>query len=96
MARQDLSDASPLIGLALVDGLPWLGRLFGSVLVPQEVWAEVVARGFLVRRRCTRRKPQAGLKWRNPHPRTRLCQTLTSVKPPASGWPLADRTLRCC
>jgi len=46
MARQVLSDASPLIGLALVDGLPWLGELFGSVLVPQEVWVEVVGRGF--------------------------------------------------
>jgi predicted nucleic acid-binding protein len=46
MARQVLSDASPLIGLALVDGLPWLGVLFGSVLVPQEVWGEVVGRGF--------------------------------------------------
>lgn len=46
MARQVLSDASPLIGLALVDGLPWLGGLFGSVLVPQEVWGEVVSRGF--------------------------------------------------
>lgn len=46
MARQVLTDASPLIGLSLVDGLPWLPRLFGDVWVPQEVWAEVVGRGF--------------------------------------------------
>jgi len=46
MARQVLTDASPLIGLSLVDGLPWLPRLFGEVGVPQEVWAEVVGRGF--------------------------------------------------
>jgi hypothetical protein len=32
MARLVLIDASPLIGLALlIDGLPWLGELFGVV-----------------------------------------------------------------
>jgi predicted nucleic acid-binding protein len=47
MDRQVLSDASPLIGLALVDGLTWLNGLFGNVLVPQEVLAEVLGRGFV-------------------------------------------------
>ena len=42
MAGRVLSDASPLIGLARVDGLPWLQALFGTVWVPQEVWREVL------------------------------------------------------
>jgi predicted nucleic acid-binding protein len=46
MARQVLTDASPLIGLCLVDGLSWLHALFGTVSVPQEVYGEVVGRGF--------------------------------------------------
>lgn len=46
MARQVLSDASPLIGLCIVDGLGWLKPLFGQVTVPQEVFGEVVGRGF--------------------------------------------------
>lgn len=36
-----LSDASPLIGLARVDGLPWLPALFGEVWMPREVRREV-------------------------------------------------------
>ncbi|MEO5344032.1 MAG: DUF3368 domain-containing protein [Gammaproteobacteria bacterium SHHR-1] len=42
MAGRVLSDASPLIGLARVDGLPWLKDLFGEVWVPQEVWRELL------------------------------------------------------
>ena len=42
MAGLVLSDASPLIGLARVDGLVWLHRLFGQVSLPAEVRAEVV------------------------------------------------------
>lgn len=42
MAGRVLSDASPLIGLARVDGLPWLRTLFGSVWVPLEVQREVL------------------------------------------------------
>lgn len=41
MARLVLTDASPLIGLARVDGLPWLQALFGVVWMPREVRAEV-------------------------------------------------------
>lgn len=35
-------DASPLIGLALVDGLIWLPQLFGQVFVPESVKQEVL------------------------------------------------------
>ncbi|NNM66070.1 MAG: DUF3368 domain-containing protein [Burkholderiales bacterium] len=38
-----LIDASPVIGLARVDGLPWLGALFGTVWMPPEVRGEVLA-----------------------------------------------------
>jgi predicted nucleic acid-binding protein len=43
MAGLVLSDASPLIGLARVDGLPWLNELFGVVWVPREVRDEVLS-----------------------------------------------------
>lgn len=46
MARLVLTDASPLIGLSLVDGIPWLQALFGTVTVPEEVLHEVVGRNF--------------------------------------------------
>jgi predicted nucleic acid-binding protein len=42
MARLVLTDASPLIGLARIDGLPWLGVLFGVVFMPPEVRREVL------------------------------------------------------
>lgn len=42
MARLVLTDASPLIGLARVDGLHWLGALFGVVSMPPEVRREVL------------------------------------------------------
>jgi len=49
VARLVLTDASPLIGLAIVQGLGWLPPLFGAVWMPQEVEREVltgtVARG---------------------------------------------------
>lgn len=43
MARLVLTDASPLIGLSLVDGLPWLAALFGEVWMPEEVRSEVLS-----------------------------------------------------
>lgn len=46
MARQVLTDASPLIGLCIADGLPWLQQLFGQVWLPAQVHDEVVGRGF--------------------------------------------------
>jgi hypothetical protein len=46
MARQVLTDASPLIGLCIVEGLPWLEQLFVQVWLPAQVHGEVVGRGF--------------------------------------------------
>lgn len=43
MARLVLMDASQLIGLARVDGLIWLQRLFGQVWMPVEVRGEVLS-----------------------------------------------------
>lgn len=43
MAGLVLTDASPLIGLARVNGLPWLGALFDRVYMPIEVRNEVLA-----------------------------------------------------
>lgn len=43
MARLVLTDASPLIGLSIVQGLGWLHSLFGEVWMPPEVEREVLA-----------------------------------------------------
>jgi predicted nucleic acid-binding protein len=43
MAGFVITDASPLIGLARVDGLPWLQALFGTVWVSPEVRCEVIS-----------------------------------------------------
>lgn len=43
MAGLVLTDASPLIGLARVNGLTWLGALFGKVIMPVEVRQEVLS-----------------------------------------------------
>ncbi len=60
MARLVLSDASPLIGLAIVDGLTWLPELFGDVWVPASVHREVLpgvaARGELEIAAAVKRK----------------------------------------
>jgi predicted nucleic acid-binding protein len=40
--RVVIIDASPLIGLAIVDGLTWLPALFGSVWMPATVEREVL------------------------------------------------------
>lgn len=63
MARLVLTDASPLIGLARVDGIDWLRRLFGRVEMtaavfrelapaagPEPVIARAVDQGWPVRR----------------------------------------------
>lgn len=42
MARYVISDASPVIGLAIVDGLAWLPALFGAVWIPPSVHREVL------------------------------------------------------
>ncbi len=43
MARLVLTDASPLIGLCIVEGLPWLHALFGTVWMPPQVRDEVLS-----------------------------------------------------
>ena len=43
MARRVLTDASPLIGLSIVQGLGWLQSLFGEVWMPPEVERAVLA-----------------------------------------------------
>jgi len=47
MARLVLSDASPLIGLARVDGVSWLRDLFGVVVLTSDVEKELRGRGDL-------------------------------------------------
>jgi predicted nucleic acid-binding protein len=36
-----VADAGPLIGLAIIGGLPWIGKLFREVLIPEAVAAEL-------------------------------------------------------
>ena len=42
MSRMVVIDASPLIGLAMVDGLKWLPDIFGTVFLPETVKQEVL------------------------------------------------------
>ena len=42
MTRIVIIDSSPLIGLAIVDGLQWLPTIFGSVFLPESVRYEVL------------------------------------------------------
>lgn len=42
MARIVIIDSSPLIGLAIVDGLKWLPDIFGTVYLPESVKREVL------------------------------------------------------
>jgi predicted nucleic acid-binding protein len=42
MARIVVIDSSPLIGLAIVDGLKWLPELFSTVFLPESVKQEVL------------------------------------------------------
>jgi len=46
MAAVVISDASPLIGLARVNGIGWLKELFVEVLIPAVVADEVITGGF--------------------------------------------------
>jgi len=42
MTRIVIIDSSPLIGLAIVDGLQWLPAIFGTVYLPESVTWEVL------------------------------------------------------
>ncbi|MGB7564767.1 MAG: DUF3368 domain-containing protein [Prochlorococcaceae cyanobacterium] len=46
MAAVVISDASPLIGLARVNGIGWLQELFKEVLIPEVVANELLTGGF--------------------------------------------------
>lgn len=43
MAGLVISDASPIVGLARVDGIGWLSPLFGEVWIPAQVQAELLS-----------------------------------------------------
>ncbi len=75
MARLVLTDASPLIGLSIVGGLPWLRELFGEVWMPAAVHDAVlggpVPRGQAEIRAAL--KPGGGLRlWRRAVPLAEL------------------------
>lgn len=40
-----VSDATPLIALAKLGGMPWLQQLFGEILIPEAVYREVAIAG---------------------------------------------------
>jgi predicted nucleic acid-binding protein len=42
MVRTVIIDSSPLIGLAIVEGLEWLPKLFDVVFLPESVKQEVL------------------------------------------------------
>lgn len=42
MLRFVVIDSSPLIGLAIVDGLEWLPKLFGDIFLPESIKQEVL------------------------------------------------------
>lgn len=42
MARFVIADASPLIGLSIVGGLPWLKTLFEQVWLPEQIVNEIL------------------------------------------------------
>jgi predicted nucleic acid-binding protein len=71
MARLVLSDASPLIGLARVDGLNWLRELFGSVGITPEVVEEILVDKGSDDERCIRRAMTEGWLFRLEKSRTK-------------------------
>jgi len=74
MARLVLSDASPLIGLAIVDGLSWLQPLLGEVWIPTEVRQEVLSGQVERGEAAIRAALQAGWlrEWASPVPDANL------------------------
>ena len=68
MAHQVLTDASPLIGLCHVDGLPWLHALFGTVVAPEEVFAEGGSAGFASEQAILRANEAGWLQRAGPSP----------------------------
>jgi hypothetical protein len=88
MARLVLTDASPLIGLSRVDGLEWLGALFGTVWMPPEVRQEVLPGRNLPDEAANAAAEAAGwLRQSTPAPAAPSSRTLTRARPPVFASP---------
>lgn len=71
MVGRVLSDASPLIGLCHVDGLPWLQQLFGAIWIPAEVNAElIIGNGFAGENALLQAQSDGWLRLTGPTPAT--------------------------
>lgn len=69
MAGLVLSDASPLIGLARVEGLSWLHQLFGTVWMPREVRDEILpGKGFAEEQALLEAEADGWLRCHEPSP----------------------------
>lgn len=60
MARLVLADASPLIALARLGGLRWLPVLFGTLVLPESVRAEILDHGDWPGQDALRKAIEAG------------------------------------
>jgi len=40
-----ISDSSPIMNLAIISQLPIIQELFGKIVIPEEVWDELVIEG---------------------------------------------------
>ena len=91
MAGRVLSDASPLIGLGHVDGLPWLQQLFGAVWTPGEVNAELVTgQGFAGEAALLQAQSDGWLRLTGPAPTTPVLPDLDEGEAACIRTALAD------
>ena len=91
MAGRVLSDASPLIGLGYVDGLPWLQQLFGAVWIPQEVNAELITgQGFAGEAALLQAQSDGWLRLTGPTPTTPVLPDLDEGEAACIRTALAD------
>lgn len=91
MAGRVLSDASPLIGLGYVDGLPWLQQLFGAVWMPQEVNAELITgQGFAGEAALLQAQSDGWLRLTGPTPTTPVLPDLDEGEAACIRTALAD------
>ncbi len=91
MAGRVLSDASPLIGLGYVDGLPWLQQLFGAVWIPQVVNAELITgQGFAGEAGLLQAQADGWLRLAGPTPSTPALPDLDEGEAACTRTALAD------
>jgi predicted nucleic acid-binding protein len=91
MAGRVLSDASPLIGLGNVDGLPWLQQLFGEVWIPTEVNAELITgQGFAGEAALLQAQSEGWLRLAGPTPTTPVLPDLDEGEAACIRTALAD------